>query len=248
MNTKIIILAAGKGKRMASELPKVLLRVGGVPMITRLLDAVHEAKITEQPIVVIGHGLDYVCAEIGDRAMCVMQHEQLGTGHAVQVAKESLRGADQIVVLYGDHPFVSPSVIHDVISLREQTKATIAMMTTTVPDFEDWRRVFITFAKIIRDDRGGIIGIREYKDCTPEEKEILEINPGFYCFDGSWLLEHIDKIGNENVQGEFYLTDLIKTAFDEKKKIATLPIPPEEAVGVNSREELEIANQLAKEI
>lgn len=246
MNTKIVILAAGKGTRMGSRLPKVLLPVGGTSMITRLLDAVEESQVTEQPVVVIGHGLEHVCAEIGDRAMCVMQHEQRGTGHAVQVAKESLRDADQVVVLYGDHPFVSAGVIRDVVSLREQTKATIAMMTTTVPYFEDWYRVLVTFGRIIRDEYGDITGICEYKDCSPEEREIMEVNPGFYCFDAPWLLNHIDKLENNNAQGEFYLTDLIKMAFEEGRKIATLPIPPEEAVGVNSREELEIANEIAE--
>lgn len=244
--TKVIILAAGKGKRMGHELPKVLLPVGGMPIITRLLDTVQQSGVTDQPIVVIGHGFEEVCAEIGTRASCVMQEKQLGTGHAVQVAKEAFRDVDQLVVLYGDHPFVSPQVIRELAALREKSGAKIAMMTTTVLDFEDWRAVFKGFAKIIRDAKGNLAGIREKKDCSPEEVEIREINPGFYCFDIPWLLAHIDKLTNQNAQGEFYITELMEIAFREGAKIATLPIPPEETVGVNSPEEFAIAEQLAK--
>lgn len=246
MNTKVIILAAGKGKRMGHELPKVLLPVSGIPIITRLLNAVYESVVTDQPIVVIGHGFEEVCKEIGTRATCVMQEQQLGTGHAVRVAKEAFRDADQLVVLYGDHPFVSAQVIRKVAELREKTGAKIAMMTTTVPDFNDWRAVFKGFAKIIRDANGILVGIREKKDCSPEEAEIREINPGFYCFEVPWLLEHIDKFKNQNAQGEYYITELMGIAFCEGAKIATLPIPPEETVGVNSPEELAVAEQLAK--
>lgn len=245
MNTKVVILAAGKGKRMGAEIPKVLLSVGNLPIITRMLRAVRASRVTDQPIVVIGHGFDEVCKEIGSGATCVMQHEQLGTGHAVQVAKDAFRDADQLVVLYGDHPFVSPEMIREVAKLREQTGAKIAMMTTTVPDFEEWRRVFFTWGRIIRDREGALIGIREKKDCTPEEIAIHEVNPGFYCFEVAWLLAHIDALTDKNAQGEFYITELVEIAFREGAKIATLPIPPAETVGVNSPEELAIAEQLA---
>lgn len=248
MKTKVIILAAGIGKRMGSDFPKVVLPVAGVPMITRLLRAVEKSGVMGKPIVVIGHGIEQVCEAVGDAATCVMQHEQLGTGHAVKVTMGVAVDADQVVVLYGDHPFISAKVIQDVVALREHTNATIAMMTTTVPHFDDWYRMFEHWGRIIRNKDQKIDGIHEYKDATKEERAIKELNPGFYCFESKWLWEHIDQLKNKNAQGEFYITDLVHIAVRDGQEIATLPIPPEEAIGVNSKDELAIAEKIAKQL
>lgn len=241
--TRIVILAAGKGKRMGADVPKVLLSVGGVPMILRLVGSVERAGFGK-PIIVIGHGCEAVRSTVGERAIFVLQKEQRGTGHAVSVVQSAVGGAKNIVVLYGDHPFISAESICRVIKLRRPSP--VALMTTTVSDFHDWRRVFEHWGRILKDARGEIVGIKEWKDATDEERRITEVNPGLYCFDSDWLWQHIGELQDTNAQQEFYLTDLVHIAVGQGHRIPTLLIAPEEALGVNSPDELAIAEEITK--
>jgi len=222
-STKVVILAAGKGARIGSALPKVLLPVGKVPMVLRLLDSVRNSEVDTKPIMVIGHGCEAVRDMVGSDAIFVLQEKQLGTGHALSTAREAVSGASNIVVLYGDHPFVSSNAISDVVSLREQTGAPIAMMTTIVPDWNDWRFVFRCWGRILRDQNNKIADIREWKDANDKEKEIKELNPGLYCFESGWLWKNIDGLECNNAQNEYYITDLVSMAVGQGSRECCVP-------------------------
>ncbi len=235
---KIIILAAGKGKRMQSDLPKVLAPLKGRHMIKHVIESIKKAS-NEIPIAIIGHQAELVKSELGDTCCYAIQEEQLGTGHAVSCAKDSCEDAENIMVLSGDQPFISPETIKNLINKHLDSGAKITFTTTELPDFEDWRKSFIAFGRILRKD-GEVVGIREFRDATPEERDIKEVNAGCYVFNAKWLWENLEKIKNENAQNEYYLTDLFKIARDENEKIETVKINNREALGANTKEELEI--------
>ena len=235
---KIVILAAGKGKRMQSELPKVLVKVGGKTMIGHLLESIKDV-FSKKPIAIVGHKMDFIKSELGDSCIYVEQKEQLGTGHAVSCAEEVCGNAEHIVVLSGDQPFISSTTIKNLMDRHLRSDAIITLTTTRVPDFEDWRNVFLAFGRILRES-GKVVGIREYKDANEKEKNIKEVNAGCYVFDAIWLWKHLRQVENKNAQKEYYLTDLIKMATEEKARIKSIDIDIREALGVNSKEELDI--------
>lgn len=235
---KIIILAAGKGKRMQSELPKALLSVKGESMVNYVLNSVIEAS-GEKPIVIVGYKAELVQSRLGDSCSYSLQNDQLGTGHAVSCAEEKCEEAENIIVLSGDQPFIKSQTIKNLINKHLETEATITFTTTTPQDFLNWRKGFFGFGRILRENN-KVIGIRECKDSTEKEKEITEINAGCYIFNAKFLWENLRKIKNENAQNEYYLTDLLHIASREGEKIETVKIEPYEALGANTKEELEI--------
>ena len=246
MQTRIIILAGGKGNRMQSELPKVLIPLRGMPIIAHLLREVDRSGIDPRPVVVVGQGADAVKRALGSGYDYVIQESQLGTGHAVQCAEGALAGkADAVIVLYGDHPFVSAATITKLRELHEREGCVLTMMTVRVPDFDDWRKVLYDFGRIIRDNSGRILRDVEKKDATPEELAVKEVNPSFFCFRASWLWENLRKLKNENAQHEYYLTDLVRIAIDEGERIASMDIDPRESIGVNTPEHLALVIELA---
>ena len=239
---QIVILAAGKGKRMQGENPKVLAPLRGRHMISHLLDSVKKAW-KGKPIIIVGHLAEMVKTELGESYSYVLQSEQLGTGHAVLCAEDECKGAELIVVLSGDQPFISEETIKNLISKHLASGSEITFTTTEVTDFNDWRKAFSGFGRVMRDS-GEVVGIREYKDATEEEKNIKEVNAGCYIFTAKWLWENLKKIKNQNAQKEYYLTDLFKIAHENNNKIETIKINPKEALGANSKEELEILENL----
>lgn len=240
---KIVILAGGKGKRMESELPKVLVALKGKPMISHIISEIQKIS-NQKPVAIVGHKAELVQSELGDLCFYAFQAEQLGTGHAVSCAKGDCADAEQIVVLSGDQPFISAKTIVDLIEKQLSSKAKITFTTTEVPDFLDWRKAFLGFGKILRKD-GEVVGIKEVKDANDEEKNIKEVNAGCYCFDAEWLWKNLGKIKDDNNQKEYYLTDLFKIAGSEGEKIETVKIDNHEALGANSKEELEILENFA---
>lgn len=242
--TQIIILAAGKGTRMNSELPKVLVPLNDRPMIDYLMEAVVEAGPLLKPIVVVSpdnkeiikqaltkYNLDYA-----------IQEKQLGTGHAVSSALQLVDlKAQNILVLYGDHPFVKSSSIKKFLNLSPQA---VNVMPTVLPDFEGWHHNFYGWGRIVRNQAGKVQAIVELKDASEEEKLITEVNPGFMCFNKSWLIANIDKLQNDNKAQEFYLTSMIQIAFNEGYEVETITVSPREAMGINSPDELQIAEGL----
>lgn len=243
---KIIILAAGKGKRMQSDLPKVLEKIKGKMMVRYLLESIKRSGINSKPIIVVGHDKEKVMSALGKNYNYVVQEEQLGTGHAVLITQEMLENsADYIMVLYGDHPLISPETIKKLKDTHLTSTSKITMATFTVPDFNDWRAVFYkNFSRIIRDSDGNIIKDVQFKDADDEEKKVKELNPCYFCFEAKWLWENLKKLNTNNAQQEYYLTDLVKIAMKEKNQIRSIEIDPREALGVNSKEELETLEKM----
>jgi len=241
---KIIILAAGKGKRMKSHLPKVLAPLNGRPMIEHLIKSVKWAGVDARPIIIVSLDNKNLIKKSLRNFNCsyAVQKEQLGTGHAVSSARRLAAGADRIIVLYGDHPFLKKETIR---KMAASGKAAITLATVKVNNFKSWRKNFLHWGRIIRK-RGKITAIVEFKDTSDKEKSKKELNPALYSFDAGWLWHNLKKLQNNNAQGEYYLTDLIKLAFAEGLKIDSFIIDPREAMGINSKEELEIAEKLMK--
>jgi len=246
MTFRFIILAAGKGTRMGAEVPKALVPVGGKPILQHLHESVMASGVDGIPIVVVGHERAQLCAVFNGECEYVVQEKQLGTAHAVQVCQDAVNDADAIIVLYGDHPFVSAEALQRLAKLHEESHGVITMMTTVVPSFDEWEN-YRGWGRILRDAHGHINAIREYKDAMESEREIKEVNPGLYCFDTKWLWENIGQVKNINASEEYYLTDLVELAVAEGHEIATTSIDPEESVGVNTPQELEIAEDLLKQ-
>lgn len=247
MLVKVIILAAGEGKRFKSALPKVLAQVGGRPMVAWVVDAVQQSGLTDRPVVVVGVGAEQVKATLGERCEYVSQQQQLGTGHAVAACRTFLEGhVDTIVVLYGDAPLVSAQTIRGLVAEHQLVQPAVTLTTAVVPDFSGWREAFREFGRIERDRTGKVLRVIEARDATPAQLALREVNPGYYCCMATWLWPHLEKLSNRNAQGEYYLVDLVGLAIAEGAPVATIAIPPEEALGVNSPVELEILEQFMK--
>lgn len=247
MKTRIVILAAGKGTRMNSEIAKVLTLLNGKPVIQYLLRSVRESGVDENPVIVVGHQAGEVKKALGNNYGYALQDEQLGTGHATKCARELIGEAENVIVFYGDVPLIKPKTIRALEELHRKSDSPIAMMTTTVPSFNDWHSSFYGFGRIIRNDHGEIDAIVEKRDATPEQLQIKEVNPGLYCFKSEWLWENLDRLKNENAAGEYYLTDLVHLAIEEGHKIISLDIDPLECVGINTPEDLALAENLVSE-
>lgn len=236
---EVVILAGGQGKRMNQDVPKPLVELHGRPLISYLLDSVAEAEVCERPTIVVGYGADQVKTALGDGYRYVLQEQQLGTGHAVMVTQDELKHATHVMVLYADHPLLTSETIQAIAQQHIETGSTVTMATAVVPDFDDWREGFYNFGRIIRSADEAVQAIVEKKDATEEQLAIREVNPAYYCFKADWLWQEIDKLGNNNAQHEYYLTDLVAVACAEGEKITTVDITPEEALGANTFEQLE---------
>lgn len=245
-NIQIIILAAGKGKRMKSEEPKALAKLKGKPFIKHILETTEKLNLKTKPIIVVGYKKESIQNFLGNDYTYAIQEEQLGTGHAVRSAKDAIDpSAETILVLATDQPLVSIETLGKIIDKHKKEKPTITMATVSIPDFKDWRVGFCNFGRIIRDTKRKIEKIVESKDANEEEKAIKELNPALYAFDTKWLWKNIEKLKNNNNQAEYYLTDLIKIAFEQNQKIELVSVNDIiEAVQPNSQEELEILEKL----
>lgn len=244
---RIVILAAGKGTRMNSELPKVLVDLQGRPMIKYLLDSVVRSGLDQKPLVIVSPDNQAVISQALSEYNLeyIVQIKQLGTGHAVACAQSALEAkgeaAQNIVVLYGDHPFLKSESIKN---LAQSNPATVTIMPLMVPNFSGWLHNFYHWGRIVRQETGRVSEIKEFKDASEAEKSILELNTGFMCFNREWLFKNISNLTDHNQQKEYYLTDMVKIAVDEKLEIKTVNIEPEEAMGINSLEELKIAENI----
>ncbi len=243
--TEFIILAAGKGKRMESDVPKALTPLRGRPFVDYIIDSLEALFPSVEPIVVVGHKHEDVRSHLGQDRRYVLQTEQLGTGHAVALTETAiLPHADSVVVLYADQPFLKGETIKHLLDTHQEKKPIITMATTTVDDFDAWRAGFQNYSRVVRDADGTILRTVEFKDASDAEKEIREVNPCYIVFDRTWLFNKIKTLSKENAQGEYYLTDLIKAAFAEGAPIETVAIKPIEALGANSKEQLAVLEEL----
>jgi len=237
MTTATVILAAGYGTRMKSARPKVLHPLLGrslVDWVVRIGESVGERR----PVVVVGHGKEDVQELLGDRAIYAEQRELLGTGHAVMQAEPCLRGlADEVVVLYADMPLLQETTLQRLLDLYRQSKTqgnlAIAMFTIVRDDPQG-------FGRVIRNEAGQIQRIVEEADCTPEQKQIRELNPGIYCFNGEWLWQNLSKL-QKSPKGEYYLTDMVGIATAQNLRVIGLEAPVQEVYGINDRTHLAVA-------
>ncbi len=243
---QIIILAAGQGKRMGrSDLPKVLVPLKGKPLIEYLLAAVKNSGLCQKSIIVVGKMAEKVKKTLGDDYVYILQEEQLGTGHAVMMTRKQLEGkVDNILVLNGDHPLISPELIKNLVDTHLTSGGVLTMATVTTPDFDSWRSELASFAKILRDDQGKVIQILEKESLVGDQVNIKELNPAYMCFKANWLWKNLENLRTDNGLGEYQLTDLVKMAVDQGHKIDTVSASPKEALGINSSEQLTTIEKL----
>jgi bifunctional UDP-N-acetylglucosamine pyrophosphorylase / glucosamine-1-phosphate N-acetyltransferase len=239
MSSVALILAAGEGTRMKSDKPKVAHEVLGKPMINWVVAMAHEAGCA-RVVAVTGHRAEAVEALLPEDVTSVRQDQQLGTGHAVMSAHDTLRDfSGSLVVLSGDTPLLSAETVAGLIATRESSGSALTLLTTSMPDPTGYGR-------IVRSTHdGSVASIVEEKDCTPYERHITEVNTGTYCFDAAVLFAHLDRLTTENAQGEYYLTDMVAIFNAEGLLVSALSTDdPAETIGVNSRVQLAEANKI----
>ncbi|NJM32776.1 MAG: bifunctional UDP-N-acetylglucosamine diphosphorylase/glucosamine-1-phosphate N-acetyltransferase GlmU [Limnobacter sp.] len=228
MNLNIVILAAGKGTRMKSDLPKVVHPVGGIPMVQRVVNA-GMALGQGHVVLVVGHGAQRVQAlfEQQSNVHFALQAEQLGTGHAVSMALNTLQEHGPTLVLYGDVPLIQPESLKPLLQAAQQRQ--VGLLTLNMQDPTGYGR-------IVRNEQNQVCGIVEHKDATPEQLAITEINTGILACPTPLLRKWLAGVSNHNAQGEYYLTDIIGMAYrDGVPVIASHPAHHWEVLGVNSR-------------
>jgi UDP-N-acetylglucosamine diphosphorylase/glucosamine-1-phosphate N-acetyltransferase len=247
-DVQIVILAGGKGTRMGeTDTPKVLHPLHGEPLITHLLNNLKELSWDPKPVIVVGFKREQVMEALGDSYLYAVQEEQLGTGHAVLCAKPQIT-AQNILVLYGDMPFITAASLEKLVEKHQSSGGPVSMITTSVSDFSGAYASLEKYGRIIPDNENHIVAIREFKDATEQERKIEELNPGYYVLNTQWLWDHIGKITTQNAQNEYYITDIIAIAIASGLGIQSISVPPDELLGVNTKDELEIAHVVAKDL
>jgi len=229
MSLRAIVLAAGRGTRMKSDLPKVLFPVAGRPLLSWVLDAVAGSS-PDEVMVVVGYGADAVRAALPNGVRAVVQDPQLGTGHAVMVALEALGdvSGDTVLVVPGDTPLLRPATLQALVAARADAPA--ALLTAVMPDPTGYGRVLRS--------GGKVTGIVEHRDATPEQRAICEVAVSTYAFEGTALAAALAGLGQGNDQGEYYLTDAV-AALAAGGEVRGVPVAdPAEVQGVNSHAQL----------
>jgi bifunctional UDP-N-acetylglucosamine pyrophosphorylase / glucosamine-1-phosphate N-acetyltransferase len=227
-----VVLAAGKGVRMKSDLPKVAHMLCGKPMIVRVIEVLEKLGLDEI-IVVVGYKAEIVKQELsGHKVSYVEQKEQLGTGHAVKQAKPHIHSECTVLVLAGDVPLIRESTLKELIFTHEKKHSAVTVLTAILDDPKGYGR-------IIRDKDGSVTKIVEQKDATPVEAAINEVNTGTYCFNSKDLFEALDSVRPNNVQKEYYLTDVLGITKNAGRTVHAFTVnDPLEVVGVNTIDEL----------
>jgi bifunctional UDP-N-acetylglucosamine pyrophosphorylase/glucosamine-1-phosphate N-acetyltransferase len=226
---KSIILAAGQGTRMKSDLQKVLHPLLGKPMVSYAVETM-ETLTGTQPVLIVGCDADAVRETVGQAAVFIEQAEQKGTGHAVLQARDALQGqSDLVLVTYADMPLLTVETLRRLVERQQQNAGPLAILTLVT----DTPR---GFGRIVRDGSGGVHKIVEEAMATPEELAIRELNAGVYCFDAEWLWSRIDQIPLSLPKEEYYLPDLVGIAVDEGRRVeAVTTADTTEVLGINTR-------------
>lgn len=234
-----VILAAGKGTRMKSDLPKVVHKCMGQPMVHYVIDAAKKAGV-DDVCVIVGYKAGEVKEAITDEVCFVEQKEQLGTGHAVKCAKNFIGTKGDTIVLCGDTPLITGETLSKLVEVHRKLSNGATVLSAYVDDATGYGR-------IIRDEMGGFVKIVEHKDATEEELMVNEINSGMYIFNSEALLTSLDMLDNNNASGEYYLTDTIALIKKIGLRVSAKAIPKEctdEIRGVNTIEQLMEAEKI----
>jgi bifunctional UDP-N-acetylglucosamine pyrophosphorylase / glucosamine-1-phosphate N-acetyltransferase len=239
-NRYAVILAAGQGTRMKSKLYKVLHPVCGKPMVQHVVDQVRKLTIQEM-VTVIGHGAELVKGQLGEESHYALQEQQLGTAHAVMQAQKMLEGKEGItIVVCGDTPLIKAETMASLFKHHEELSAKATILTARIDDPTGYGR-------IIRNESGLVEKIVEHKDATEAERKINEINTGTYCFDNAALFEALKKVSNDNVQGEYYLPDVVEILKNQGDVVTAYQTSDlEETLGVNDRVALAEAERIMR--
>ena len=238
---KAIVLGAGKGKRLHSEefeQPKVMREANGKPLIRYMLDSI--SFIAEHDtVIVVGYKKEYVMENIKGDFKFAVQEEQLGTGHAVNSAKELFKDYDgNVLITYGDMPLFREETFKGMIEMHDKTKADCTVLTANIDRH-------IAFGRIVRDANGKFADVVEQKDCNEEQDKIREYNAGIYIFNSKKLFKYLSELKNDNAQGEYYLTDVPRLMLKDSLKIETYSINDEkEIMGVNTPEDLKEVEEI----
>ena len=239
-------MAAGKGTRLKSKHPKVLHEVGGKPILAHVIAAAKKVVSPQNIFAIIGHEADHVRAAVEDTGVqFILQAEQRGTGHALMVAREALAPYDQVIVLSGDAPLITPETIHKLSQFHAAQKAAMTLLSADLDNPTSYGRVIRKSAK-----SAGVRAIVEEKAANAQQKKVREINSGFYVFAVPELYRHIGDLTTDNPHGEYYLTDMAAVLERARKKVVAMKTPvPAEILGSNTRREmaaLDIRLRMAK--
>jgi len=229
MKITAVLLAAGQGTRMKSDLPKVLHPLCGKPMLWHVLEAL-KSVTTEKPVVVVGHGAEAVREYVGGSAECVLQEPQLGTGHAALQAEPVLQGkTDLVIVTYADMPLLRAETFQRLVETQRLNPGPFSLLTVIADDPRG-------FGRIVRNADGTVAAIVEEYVATPEQRQIKELNVGAYCFEADWLWRALQRIEKNPKKGEYYLTDIVEIAVRDNLPVqAVLHDDFIETIGINSR-------------
>jgi len=228
-----VVLAAGKGTRMRSEKAKVLHPLGGKALLLHVLEALRPLGAA-RTVVVIGHQADAVRAAVDEQGPeFALQEEQNGTGHAVQIARETCLQdfVGDVLITYGDTPLLTTETLTGFLEMHRNEQAALTMLTMELDDA-------MGYGRIVRDPEGAVQRIVEARDCSPEELAIGEANGGIYCVSSDLLFPALEALETNNAQGELYVTDIVAFAVEQGLKVATQIVPAAEVEGINSRADL----------
>ena len=231
---RAIVLAAGKGTRRKSDLPKVLHEVNGKTMVKTILDSLKEAGV-EEILTVVGYRHDLVEEEVNGLSLTAVQEPQLGTGHAVMMAKDFEDKEGITIVANGDCPCIRSATY---ASLFEACSDADMVVLTAKPEDA------LSYGRVIRDEEGNVEKIVEYKDASEEERLVNEVNTGIYAFNNKSLFEGLKELNNDNAQNEYYITDLVEILKNHNKVVKAILVEDDQEVqGVNTVEELKNAEE-----
>ncbi|HAN10182.1 MAG TPA: hypothetical protein DCP90_06180 [Clostridiales bacterium] len=234
---KAIVLAAGKGSRMNSMIPKVLHEINNKTLIQHVLDVVKMCNF-DRVFVVISSNANNVIEAVKNDVIFVEQKDQLGTGHAVMQVEEYIDDIDDIIVLCGDSPLITSKTLNNIMDMHIKSNDAATIITTILDNP-------MAYGRIIRDNEKNIISIVEKKDANNDQINIKEINSGIYCFKGKYLKEALKKIQNNNKSNEYYLPDTIRIIINEGYRVGSYIVNDyTEILGVNTQEDLVIAREI----